>query len=85
MEGLDKYYDIDWEIWPFYDVAPDAEELSAEDDPCYEWHEDQNEDSDADEEESECTNDESNMILPSMIITIEDVKKNERKEFEGTS
>ena len=48
MGGLDEEYHAEGEIGTFYDVAPDAEEISAEDDACYDWHEDRNEDSDAD-------------------------------------
>ena len=36
VEGLDEEYDIEGEVGLFYDVVPDAEESTAEDDACYE-------------------------------------------------
>ena len=53
----------------------DAKESPAEDDACYEWNEDRNEDSGAEvtamSEESAPENNDSNVLSPSIIITIE--------------
>ena len=75
-EGLDEECDSEGETQPFYDVTPDAEESSVEDDVCYEWCEDHNEDSDTHVEESEPASDESNVLFPSITTLIEEVRKN---------
>ena len=82
-EGLDEECDTEGELGLFYDVVPDAEESPAEDDAWYEWHEDHNKDSDEDAEESEHINYESNMTLPSIIITIEEIQQTQGKHLKN--
>ena len=62
-------------------MAPDAEESFAEDDTCCELCEDHNEDSGADVDESEHANDESNALLPSIVLTTEDTQKMKGKNL----
>ena len=79
MEGLDKENDAEGDIGSFCDASPDAEQSFAEDNACDQWCEDHNEEIHTDKGESKPANDESNMLLPSRIVTIEDKQKTQGK------